>query len=201
MSVIAWLRGRPVLRGVAILGPAVAIVLTAGRLLTPAGQDAHDPSPVTAAPGPVIAGPPAPEAASPGQPTARPPVPDAAALAAAGAVAKAFLVGYASYRYDDGPGVLRSKLRPYDTDTFDGSLAQGGGAGVGLQQRVQQHEVASATVENVNSEGLAPDGRLVMVALVSQPITSDQGPVMRPRYVELFLVDTASGWRVDGVMP
>jgi hypothetical protein len=181
MSVIAWLRGRPVLRGVAILGPAVAIALTAGRLLTPAGQDAHDLSPATAAPAPVIAGPPAPEAASPGQPTARPPVPDAAALAAAAAVAKAFLVGYASYRYDDGPGVLRSKLRPYDTDTLDGSLAQGGGAGVGLQQRVQQHEVASATVENVNSEGLAPDGRLVMVALVSQAITSDQGPVMRPR--------------------
>ena len=200
MSLTTWLRGRPILRGITILGPVVAFGLTAGRLLAPPGPVAHDLPAANAAPAPVIAGAPSQASASPAAATTPPSVLDVGAVAAAEGVAKAFLIAYASYRYDDGPDALRDRLRPYDTDSFDARLAQGGGGGVGVLQREQRHEAARAAVENVHSEGLAPDGRLVMVGLVSQAITSDQGPASPSRYVELFLIDTAKGWRVDGVM-
>lgn len=200
MSLIAWLRGRPVLRGIAIVGPAVVIGLIAGGLLAPAGQVTQDRSTNKAAPAPIIAGAALQESASPGPATTHAPVPNAAAVPAAEAVAKAFLIAYASYRYDDGPDALRGRLRPYDTDAFDAKLARGSGAGVGVQEREQRHEVAHAAVETVNSKGLAPDGRLVIVASVSQAITSDQGLATRSRYVELLLINTPAGWRVDGVM-
>jgi hypothetical protein len=200
MRLVEWLGARLILRGIAILAPVVAVGLTAGRLVAPPGQVPHDLSTVRAAPAQLIVGGPLQESASPGPATTHAPVLDAAAVAAAEGVAKAFLVGYASYRYDDGPDALRDRLRPYDTDAFDARLAQGGGAGVGGQERERRHEVARAAVENVNSEGLAANGRLVMVGLVSQAITSDQGAASRSRYVELFLTHTAKGWRVDEVM-
>lgn len=115
------------------------------------------------------------------------------------AVARAFVVAYASYRYDDGPGALRARLRPYDTDAFDLALGSGGGAGTQDQQRSARHEVATAGVLQLSTTGLAPDGRLILVLQVSQQVRSDRGSSASTRYVELYLARTDAGWRVDEV--
>jgi len=114
-------------------------------------------------------------------------------------VARAFLVAYASYRYDDGPGALRSRLRPYDTDAFDVALGSGGGAGAQDERRSARHEVATAAVLQLSTTGLAPDGRLILVLHVSQQVRSDGGSSASTRYVELYLARTDAGWRVDEV--
>jgi hypothetical protein len=127
------------------------------------------------------------------------PSPDAATVAAAAEVARAFAVAYGSYRFDDAAEALRQRQRPYDSDAFDASLGQGGGAGI-RPQAAARHEVAVASVQQVRVTGLAPDGRLVVVALVSQTLHSDAGDSASSRYLELFLTETAGGWRVDEVM-
>lgn len=114
-------------------------------------------------------------------------------------VARAFLVAYASYRYDDGFAALRARLRPYDTDAFDIALGSGGGAGTQEQQRSARHEVATASVLQFSTTGLAPDGRLILVAQVNQQIRSDRGISGGTRYVEIYLARTDAGWRVDEV--
>lgn len=114
-------------------------------------------------------------------------------------VARAFVVAYASYRYDDGPGALRARLRPYDTDAFDLALGSGGGTGTQDEQRSARHEVATAGVLQLNTTGLAPDGRLILVLQVSQNVRSDRGISASTRYVELYLARTDTGWRVDEV--
>lgn len=114
-------------------------------------------------------------------------------------VARAFLVAYASYRYDDGPAALRARLRTYDTDALDIALGGGGGAGTQEQQRSARHEVATARVLQLNTTGLAPDGRLILVGQVIQQIRSDRGSSESTRYVELYLARTDAGWRVDEV--
>ncbi len=114
-------------------------------------------------------------------------------------MARAFLVAYASYRYDEGPTALRARLRPYDTDTFDVALGSGGGAGTQDQLRAARHEVATASVLQLSTTGLAPDGRLILVAQVSQQVQSDRGSSGSTRYAELYLARTGAGWRVDGV--
>ena len=118
---------------------------------------------------------------------------------AAESVARAFLVAYASYRYDDGPTALRARLRPYDTDAFDAALGSGGGAGTQDQLRSARREVAIASVLQLNTTGLAPDGRLILVAQVSQQVKSDRGSSGSTRYAELYMARTAAGWRVDEV--
>jgi hypothetical protein len=114
-------------------------------------------------------------------------------------VARAFLVAYASYRYDDGPATLRARLRTYDTDAFDLALGSGGGAGTQDQERSARHEVATGSVLQLTTIGLAPDGRLILVAQVCQQIRSDGGTTGSTRYVELYLAPTNAGWRVDEV--
>src|SRR5262249_30486918 len=89
-------------------------------------------------------------------------------------VARAFLMAYASYRYDDAPGALRARLRPYDTDALDVALGGGGGAGTQAEQRSARHEVATATVLQLSTTGLAPDGRLILVLQLSQQVSSDR---------------------------
>ena len=118
---------------------------------------------------------------------------------AAESVARAFLAAYASYRYDDGPAALRARLRPYDTDAFDVGLAASGGGGAQDQLRWARHEVAIASVLQLTSTGLAPDGRLILVAQVSQQVSSDRGSSGSTRYAELYLAQTGAGWRVDEV--
>lgn len=114
-------------------------------------------------------------------------------------VARAFLVAYASYHYDDGQAALRARLRTYDTDAFDLALGRGGGAGTQDQERSARHEVATGSVLQLNITGLAPDGRLILVAQVFQQIRSDRGTSSSTRYVELYLAPTNAGWRVDEV--
>ena len=118
---------------------------------------------------------------------------------AAESVARAFLVAYASYRYDEEPAALRARLRPYDTDAFDVALGRGGGAGTQDQLRSVRHEVAIATVLQLSTTGLAPDGRLILVAQVNQQVKSDRGSSGSTRYAELYLARTGAGWRVDEV--
>jgi len=118
---------------------------------------------------------------------------------AAESVARAFLVAYASYRYDEEPAALRARLRPYDTDAFDVALGSGGGAGTQDQLRSVRHEVAIASVLQLSTTGLAPDGRLILVAQVSQQVKSDRGSSGSTRYAELYLARTVAGWRVDEV--
>jgi hypothetical protein len=118
--------------------------------------------------------------------------------AQAEAVATGFLAAFGSYRYDDDPGALRARLRPYDTDPLDARLAQGGGVGV-LDQRATRQETATATVQQVMTTGLAPDGRLVLVAQVAQSVKSDGGASASTRYAEVYLRRTPAGWRVDDV--
>jgi len=129
------------------------------------------------------------------------PSPSPSALAQAETVARAFMVAYASSRYDDPPGALRARLRPHDSDRLDALLGQGGGDGADAQRRAAVHEVASASVSRLSVNGLAPDGRLVVVGLVSRTVRSDQGSSTSARYLELFLAGTAAGWRVDEVVP
>jgi hypothetical protein len=132
-------------------------------------------------------------------PTATP-SPDVASVAAAVEVARGFTVAYGSYRSDDPVDALRQRLRPFDSDAFDASLGQGGGPGLDAQAAAARHQVATASVQQVSVTGLAPDGRLVVVVLVSQTLHSDAGDRASSRYLELFLVQTAAGWRVDEVM-
>jgi len=114
-------------------------------------------------------------------------------------MARGFLVAYASYRYDDGPATLRARLRPYDTDALDAALGSSGGAGMQDQLRSARHEVAIASVLQISTTGLAPDGRLILVAQVSQQVKSDRGGSGSTRYVELYLARTGAAWRVDEV--
>jgi len=108
-------------------------------------------------------------------------------------------MAYASYRYDDASGALRARLRPYDTDALDVALGSGGGAGTQAEQRSARHEVVTATVLQLSTTGLAPDGRLILVLQVSQQVSSDRGTSASTRYVELYLARTDTGWRVDEV--
>ncbi|HSR22058.1 MAG TPA: hypothetical protein VLW53_00795 [Candidatus Eisenbacteria bacterium] len=114
-------------------------------------------------------------------PSATPAVlPDPASLEQAVAVARAFLVAYASAPPDDTPATLRARLRPYDTDSLDAALGQGAAAPPGTN-------AAAAAVRQITPVALAPDGRLVMTAQVGD------------RYVELYLARTPAGWRVAEV--
>jgi hypothetical protein len=109
-----------------------------------------------------------------------------------------FLTAYATYRFDESPGSLRARLRPYDTDRLDVSLAEGGGAGT-QDQRPARHQSATASIVEIRTLGLAPDGRLVLLGQVAQTVGSDAGSAASRRYAEVYLRKTADGWRVDEV--
>jgi hypothetical protein len=117
-------------------------------------------------------------------------LPPAADVAAAESIATAFLEAYSTYGPDETGAALRARLRPYDTDSFDASLAQGGDAGAA-------GSAAVGRVVEVASIQTAPDGRLVLVARVDQ---TQSGSVVS-RTVELYLARTPAGWRVSEVLP
>ena len=194
-----WLRARPAARAVGLAAALGAVLL--GLALLPHVVSA--PAQVesrTLPPAPALA--PMDDSPSP-SPTATVavPSPSPSALAQAETVARAFLGAYASSRYDDPPGALRARLRPHDSDRLDALLGQGAGDGADAQRRAAVHEVASASLSRLTVHGLAPDGRLVVVGLVSRTVRSDQGSSTSGRYLELFLAGTAAGWRVDEVVP
>ena len=194
-----WLRARPAARAVALAAALGALLLGLALLAHGVSAPAQVES-RTLPPTPALA--PMQDSPSPSPTaTAAMPSPSPAGLAQAEAVVRAFLVAYASSRYDDPPGALRALLRPHDTDRLDALLGQGGGDGADAQRRAAVHEVASASVSRLTVNGLAPDGRLVVVGLVSRTVRSDQGSSTSARYLELFLAGTAAGWRVDEVVP
>ena len=205
-----WLRSA--LAAAAVLGLLAAVCSVASHLSADSGRPAASRGAVARATGAAAATVPE-HAGEPASASPSPPATSAGGLASgqgptaqvpadesqAESVARAFLVAYASYRYDDGPGALRSRLRPYDTDAFDVALGSGGGAGAQDQQRSARHEVATAGVLQLSTTGLAPDGRLILVLQVSQQVRSDRGSSATTRYVELYLARTDAGWRVDEV--
>jgi hypothetical protein len=149
------------------------------RSTSPAALPAAPPATVSDQPPPATAS--APLATVTPTPAASPALESSAE---ATAVARNFLTAYLSQRPDDAPAALRQRLRPFDTDAFDVGLAQGGGAG-------QPVQAAAARVQRLDATGLAPDGRLVLVALLGEGGST--------RYLELFMARTAAGWRVDEV--
>jgi hypothetical protein len=180
----SWLRAHPGLRPLALVVVITAAVALGLRLLMPgtASRPAGNERGLTVSQAP---------SGSASAARLETPTPDAASLAQAEAVARAFLIAYAGPGQGDSPAALRARLRPYDTDRLDASLGQGGGAGAAATQGP-----IGLRVERLTSVGLAPDGRPVMVALVSSD-ASGQG--ISNRYVELFLARQANGWRVDEV--
>ena len=205
-----WLR--TALAAAAVLGLLAAVCSVASHQPADSGRPAPGRSAVASATGAAAATVPE-QGGQPASPSPAPPASSGGGLASgqgptaqvpadesqAESVAQAFLVAYASYRYDDGPGALRARLRPYDTDTFDAALVSGGGAGAQDEQRSARHEVATAGVLQLSTTGLAPDGRLILVLQVSQQVRSDRGSSAGTRYVELYLARTDAGWRVDEV--
>ena len=205
-----WLR--TALAAAAVLGLLAAVCSVASHQPADSGRPAPSRGAVDSATGAAAATVPE-QAGEPASASPAPPATSGGGLASgqgptaqvpadesqAESVARAFLVAYASYRYDDGPGALRARLRPYDTDTFDAALASGGGAGAQDEQRSARHEVATAGVLQLSTTGLAPDGRLILVLQVSQQVRSDRGSSASTRYVELYLARTDAGWRVDEV--
>jgi hypothetical protein len=104
------------------------------------------------------------------------------------ATARQFLTAYLTAPAADTPALLQARVRPFDTDRLDKLMGQGGGPGAPAA-------ASTATISSLVSTGLAPDGRLVLVANVS--IT--QGGVATSRYVELYLARQHDAWRVDEV--
>ncbi len=199
----SWLRARPGLRGAFVLAVLALLAWTVGTVANSGSQapgrravagraGAPTVAPLIAAqPGPaLVASPPALRTA------AAPAIP--ADSGQAESVTAAFLTAYATYRFDETPGSLRARLRPYDTDRLDVRLAEGGGAGT-QDQRPARHQSASASVVEIRTLGLAPDGRLVLVGHVAQTVTSDAGSAASTRYAEVYLRKTGDGWRVDEV--
>jgi hypothetical protein len=133
---------------------------------------------------------------SPGLPS---PGPDAvAAFTSARPTAQAFIEAYASYRWDESPGGLRKRLRPYDTDALDAVLARSRATSADSLAG-QRHEVAIGHVKEMASESFATDGRLAVVASVEQEVKSDQGTATTTKSIWLALASTPAGWRADEI--
>jgi len=108
--------------------------------------------------------------------------------AQAEATARQFLAAYLTAPAADTPALLQARVRPFATDRLDKLMGQGGGPG-------SPSAASKSTINSIVSTGLAPDGRLVLVANVS--IT--QSGVVMSRYVELYLARQLGAWRVDEV--
>lgn len=124
------------------------------------------------------------------------PTPDPAAVAQAQQVAAAFLVAWATYRWDDTPQTQSARLQPYTTTQFVQSARV---SPVMAQQRQATHETATAQVKALQLYGQTPSGLLSFDAQISQNITSAQGSNTKLVTVEVSLQQTAAGWRVSGL--
>lgn len=104
-----------------------------------------------------------------------------------------------SYRWDDSPQALASRVQPYVTDRLYASFAASGGAPGLATERAATHEVARAVVTGVYTEGPAPDGRVGLVVTCAVTVAADTGTTTRTQSVEVFTVKAGDGWRVDEV--
>jgi hypothetical protein len=212
-----WLRSHPAERTVLLALSALAALVMVSALvghMLPAGSSTSggsagqtagvgvDGTGQIAGPSPAATPPPAIPAASfpaTGSLTQEGTLPDQASLAQARSVAGGFLAAYGSYAYNDPPGALRARVRPFDTDRLDQELGQSSGASELRQQQAARHETATATVDSLDPEGYAYNGELGFVAAVRQDVRSDQGTSSQKRYYELLMTQTRSGWRVEEV--
>lgn len=142
---------------------------------------------------------------TPARPTAAPtttgaptpvPTPDPAAVAQAQQVAAAFLVAWATYRWDDTPQTQAARFQPYTTSQFVQSTRV---SPVMAQQRQTTHETATGQVTNIQLYGQAATGQLAFDAQLTQQVRSDQGMQNRNLGVELSLEQTPQGWRVSRI--
>jgi len=191
-----WLMERPLPR-LSIVAAAVALVVLVVVLLRsheigsggrPASDGRTTPASVPSASPPPPASPtatPTPPQLAP-VPTITPELPSDEAQAEATTIK--FLAVYLTDPAGDTPAQLQARVRPFDTDALDTRMGQGGGSGT-------PGAASTGVVNSLLSTGLAPDGRLVLVANVS--IT--QSGVSSSRYVELYLARQHGAWRVDEV--
>ena len=124
------------------------------------------------------------------------PTPDPAAVAQAQQVAAAFLVAWATYRWDDTPQTQAARLQPYTTSQFAQSARV---SPVMAQQRQATHEGATAQITTIQLYGQAASGQLGFDAQLAQQIRSDQGVQTRNLDVQVSVQQTAQGWRVSGI--
>lgn len=124
------------------------------------------------------------------------PTPDPAAVAQAQQVAAAFLVAWATYRWDDTPQTQSARLQPYTTTQFVQSARV---SPVMAQQRQATHETATAQVKALQLYGQAASGQLGFDGQLTQEVRSDQGVQNRSLDVQVSLQQTPQGWRVSGI--
>jgi len=124
---------------------------------------------------------------------------DQQALEAARGVTTAFLETYSSYRWDDPPQQAQQRLRPYDTDRFDAAMGRSSGASALLAERAKRHEVSVGHLMDLALVSRPSEGTLSVNGTVRQDLTSDQGTSSQLKSVQVTLIDTSTGWRVDDV--
>lgn len=124
------------------------------------------------------------------------PTPDPAAVAQAQQVAAAFLVAWATYRWDDTPQTQSARLQPYTTGQFVQAARV---SPVMAQERQATHETATGRVTNIQLYGQAANGQLGFDAQLTQQVQSDQGVQNRNLDVQVSLQQTTQGWRVSGI--
>lgn len=116
-----------------------------------------------------------------------------------GNAATRFAQAWMSYRWDDSPQALASRVQPYVTERLYAGFAASGGAPGLASERAATHEVARAVVTGVYMEGPAPDERVGLVVTCAVTVTADTGTSTRTQSAEVFAVKTGHGWRVDEV--
>lgn len=124
--------------------------------------------------------------------------PDAAGVEAAKQVARTFVEGYASYRYDEDPAAEAASLRPLVTERLALELAAGSGAGAARQRMVDDRVAAVATVEAVQTQAVEAHAVELLVIARQDVERSGAREQRRPTYL-LSVVRTGAGWSVDAV--
>jgi hypothetical protein len=116
-------------------------------------------------------------------------------------VAAAFATAYATWRYDEATEAMTARLAPLATPAFRARLAtpaSGATAARGALRDVG--EFATASVEAVQTQHLAPSG-IGLLVLVRQEIHSAAGvEVRRPAY-GVRLTPGDGGWLVADFTP
>lgn len=127
---------------------------------------------------------------------------DAEQEAAAWQAAADFAAGYASHRFDDGPGSTVERVRPFVTEELADQLAGGSGAAAASAERAARQEVVLAEVQAVQPQGgSVSEGRLELLVVVRQDVTWNGGSrVDWPTYL-LEVRQGPGGWRVSRLLP
>jgi hypothetical protein len=188
-----WSRTHPLQRnliGLGLILPPLVLLLLAAGLISRSSTSAP-PTPYTAA---TEAPPPQ---AQPSPTTSAEQLDQA--FRQAQPVATAFLEHYASYRWDDPPGSLRSRLHPYVTPSLKATLASSSGASAATAAQAAGHESTIGQVSQLTPLRLDPEGHLDLAGVVEQLTITDSGSHQGSVSIEVTLVQTEAGWRVDQV--